>query len=125
MVGLRDRALIGVMLFSFARVGAVVRMKFEDYYLQGRRSWLRLQEKGGKHLQVPCHHLAEEYLDAYLRAAGTVEDRRGAAVSKLVEEDANAADRALNEKSALKGEMWQCPFKEEKRTTGRKTRLEE
>lgn len=31
LVGLRDRALIGVMVFSFARVGAVVGMKVEDY----------------------------------------------------------------------------------------------
>ena len=48
LVGLRDRALIGVMVYSFARVGAVIRMKVGDYYVQGRRGWLRLHEKGGK-----------------------------------------------------------------------------
>ena len=35
--GLRDRALLGVMVYSFARVGAVVAMRAEDYYQQGKR----------------------------------------------------------------------------------------
>ena len=45
--GLRDRALLAVMVYSFARVSAVVGMRVEDYYQQGKRWWLRLQEKGG------------------------------------------------------------------------------
>lgn len=53
------------MLYSFARVSAVVK----DYYPQGKRSWRRLHEKGGKLHEVPSHHKAEEYLDAYLAAA--------------------------------------------------------
>ena len=68
--GLRDRALLAVMVYSFARVSAVVGMRVEDYYQQGKRWWLRLQEKGGKHHAVPVHHKAEAYLDAYLAAAG-------------------------------------------------------
>lgn len=70
VVGLRDRALIGVMVYSFARVSAVVGMLVEDYYPEGKRCWLRLHEKGGKLHQVPAHHNAEAYLDAYIRAAG-------------------------------------------------------
>ena len=70
--GLRDRALIGVMVYSFARVGAVVGMNIEDYYLQGKRFWFRLYEKGGKRHDVPAHHRAEEYVDAYLAVAGIV-----------------------------------------------------
>jgi site-specific recombinase XerD len=66
--GLRDRALIGVMVFSFARVSAVVGMRVEDYYQLGKRSWLRLHEKGGKFHEVPAHHNAQAYLDAYLEA---------------------------------------------------------
>jgi integrase len=67
---LRDRALIGVMVFSFARVSAVVGMDVKDYSQQGKRWWLRLAEKGGKAHAVPVHHKAEEYLDAYLAALG-------------------------------------------------------
>ena len=75
IAGLRDRALIGVMLYSFARVGAVVGMNVEDYFVQGKRWWFRLHEKGGKHHDVPAHHAAEEYVDAYLAAAGIREQR--------------------------------------------------
>ena len=74
--GVRDRALLGTMVYSFARVGAVVGMNVEDYYRQGKRWWLRLHEKGGKFHEVPAHHNAEEYLDAYLDAAG-IGNRKG------------------------------------------------
>lgn len=70
IVGLRDRALVGVMVYSFARVSAVIGMRVEDYYQSGKRWWVRLHEKGGKRHEVPAHHNAEAYLDAYLEAAG-------------------------------------------------------
>lgn len=75
VVGLRDRALIGVMVFSFARVGAAVTMKTEDYYAQGKRWWFRLHEKGGKRHDVPAHHNAEAYMDAYLEVGPTSEKK--------------------------------------------------
>ncbi len=77
LIGLRDRALIAVMVFSFARIGAVLSMKVEDYYTEGRRAWFRLHEKGGKLHHVPAHHNAEDYVDAYLAAAGIAGDRKG------------------------------------------------
>ena len=46
--GLRDRALLAVMVYSFARVSAGVGMRVEDSYQQGTRWWLRLQEKGSR-----------------------------------------------------------------------------
>lgn len=67
-IGLRDRALIATMVYSFARVSAVVGMDVQDYWQNGKRWWLRLHEKGGKHHEVPAHHNAEAYLDAYLAA---------------------------------------------------------
>ncbi len=70
VVGLRDRALIGLMLYSFSRVSAVVGMRVADVMTRGRRTWVRLHEKGGKNHEVPVHHKAEEYLHAYLDAAG-------------------------------------------------------
>ena len=70
LVGLRDRALISVMTFAFARIGAVVAMRVEDYYPKGKRWWLRLHEKGGKRHEMPAHHNLEAYLDAYIEAAG-------------------------------------------------------
>jgi site-specific recombinase XerD len=75
VVGLRDRALIGTMVYSFARVSAVVNMKVRDYYPQGKRYWLRLHEKGGKFHEVPVHHAAEKYLDEYIEIAGIAEEK--------------------------------------------------
>src|SRR3954454_8606103 len=71
LVSLRDRALISVMTFAFARIGAVVTMRVEDYYPQGKRWWVRLHEKGGKRHEMPAHHTLEAYLDTYIEAAGT------------------------------------------------------
>jgi site-specific recombinase XerD len=76
IVGLRDRAIIGLMCYTFARVSAMVNMRVEDYYENGKRSWVRLHEKGGKRHEVPCHHNAEAYLDAYLDAAGIREEKK-------------------------------------------------
>ena len=70
LAGLRDRALFSVMLYSFARVSAVLGMRRQDYFRQGSRGWLRLHEKGGKRHDVPAHHRAAEALDAYLDACG-------------------------------------------------------
>ncbi len=75
--GLRDRALIGLMVFSFARVGAALAMKVEDVYVQNRRLWLRLHEKGGKRHEMPCHHSLEVYLDAYLDGCALRGDPKG------------------------------------------------
>ncbi|MBI1315017.1 tyrosine-type recombinase/integrase [bacterium] len=74
IVGLRDRALIGVMVYSFARVSATIGMNVEDCFQQGRRMWFRLHEKGGKRHDVPAHHNAEAYVDAWLTAAGIADD---------------------------------------------------
>src|SRR5271170_2061008 len=67
--GLRDRAIIAIMGYTFARVSAVLKLKRGDYSLQGKRARLRLQEKGGKEKLVWLHHEAEHYLDAYLEVA--------------------------------------------------------
>jgi integrase/recombinase XerC len=75
--GLRDRALIGLMVYSFARVNAAVTMAVEDCYILQRRMWVRLHEKGGKRHEMPCHHNLEEYLTAYIDAAGLRSDPKG------------------------------------------------
>jgi integrase len=76
LIGLRDRALIAVMVFSFARIGAALGMKVEDYYTEGRRVWFRLHEKGVKRHEVPAHHNAEDYVDAYLAVAGIAGEKK-------------------------------------------------
>ena len=75
LVGLRDRALIALLLYTFARVSAAAGMTVGDYYPQGRRFWVRLQEKGGKQHDMPAHHVLEQYMDEYLSAAGIGMDK--------------------------------------------------
>lgn len=77
VVGLRDRALIALMVFSFARVGAALAMDVRDYYQNGKRWYVRLHEKGGKDHEMPAHHTLEEYLDAYVEKAGIAKDHDG------------------------------------------------
>jgi site-specific recombinase XerD len=69
-IGLRDRALIALMTYTFARVGAVIKMQVEDVYEKNRRIWVCLHEKGGKRHDMPAHHSLEEYLHAYLDQTG-------------------------------------------------------
>jgi integrase len=75
--GLRDRALIALTVFSFARVGAALAMRIDDVYVQHRQLWMRLREKGGKRHEMPCNHTLEAYLHAYLDGTGIADDPTG------------------------------------------------
>ena len=99
LVGLRDRALLSVMVYSFARVSAVVGMRRRDYFLQGMRGWLRLHEKGGKRHDVPAHHRAEAAVDAYL-VAGGVEDAQ-APLFQSVDRSRRLSGRSLTRRVVL------------------------
>lgn len=68
--GLRDRAIIATMTYTFARITATVKMNVRDVFTKQRRLWVRLHEKGGKEHEMPCHHSLEEYLHEYIEAAG-------------------------------------------------------
>jgi site-specific recombinase XerD len=101
VVGLRDRAVIGVMTYTFARVGAVVALNVEDYFPQKKRWWLRLREKNGKVNEMPCHHKLEEYLDAYIKAAGIADDRKGPLFRAAIGKTGKLSDRPM-----LRGDVW-------------------
>jgi integrase/recombinase XerD len=75
VVGLRDRAVIAFLTYTFARVSAAVNVKVEDLYLRGRRWRVRLHEKNGAVVDVACHHNLEEYLFAYMDAAGLRQEK--------------------------------------------------
>lgn len=77
VMGLRDRALIALMAYTFARISAATAIKVEDYFVQGRRSWVRLYEKGGKQHEVPAHHNLDEYIETYIKVAGLEGDPKG------------------------------------------------
>ncbi len=99
--GLRDRALIALMVYTFARVGAAVSMRVEDYFVQGRRGWVRLHEKGGKEHEMPTHHNLDKYLEEYIAAAGIAQDRKGPLFRTSKGRGGELADRPL-----LQSDVW-------------------
>ncbi|MEM8579595.1 MAG: tyrosine-type recombinase/integrase [Pseudomonadota bacterium] len=99
-VGLRDRALIGMMVYSFARVGAALSLKVEDLYTQNRRLWVRLHEKGGKRHEVPCHHNLEAFLHDYLDGCGLWDDRKGWVFRTIDRDTKTLSDRPLPQANA-------------------------
>jgi integrase/recombinase XerD len=69
IVGLRDRALIAVLIYTAARVGAVCRLKLRDLQHDGTQWCLRFTEKGGKSREIPVRHDLEGFLLDYLALA--------------------------------------------------------
>ena len=101
IAGLRDRALIGVMVYSFARVSATLGMNVEDVYTKGRRMWFRLHEKGGKYHEVPAHHHAEQYIDEFLLASGLSEERKSP-LFRTLGPDKRLTERRMHRSDALR-----------------------
>ena len=99
--GLRDRALIGLMVYSFARIGAALAMRVEDVFVQNRRLWVRLHEKGGKQHEMPCHHNLEEYLTAYLDGCALREDQKGPLFRTIARGTKRLSDTPLPQANAF------------------------
>ena len=91
----RDRAIIAVMVYSFARVSAVVNLRMKDYQRHGAKAWLALDEKGGKHNRVPAHHQAIEYIEYYLQNSGVAQTRESPLFCSLTHRGTQLSDRAL------------------------------
>lgn len=102
LIGLRDRALIGLLLFTFARVGAALKMQVRDYYPVGKRWWARLHEKGGKDHEMPAHHTLVEWLDAYIEAAGIAGDAKGILFRSANRRTGRLTDRPLAQANVYK-----------------------
>ena len=99
---LRDRALIATLTYSFARIGAALKMRVEDLQPKGAGWIVRLHEKGGKEHAMPCHHSLAEALRAYVEAAGIGEDRKGV----LFRTSRGHAGVALSEQSMSQPDAW-------------------
>ena len=102
MIGLRDRAVIGTLLYTFARVGATVALRVEDYFPQGKRWWVRLHEKGGKYHEMPVHHCLEEYLDAYIAAAKIGEEKRTPLFRTAYRKTGKLTDRPMRQEDVFR-----------------------
>ena len=97
----RSGRSIGVLIGSFARISAERAMRVEDYFPQGKRWWLRLHEKGGKHHEMPVHHTLEAHLDAYVQAAGLAEDKKGPLFRAALAKNGGLSERPMIRRRAL------------------------
>jgi site-specific recombinase XerD len=101
VVGRRDRALIGVMLYGLVRVSAAVGMRVEDFEVRGSRRWLVLREKGGRTHEIPAHHALDEWMLDYIDAAGIAHDAQGPLFRSSVGRSGTLSDRPLAARNAL------------------------
>jgi integrase len=90
------------MTYAFARIGAVVAMRVEDYYPEGKRWWVRLHEKGGKRQEVPTHHKLEVFIDECLAAAGIREDGKGYLFRSAIGKTGTLTDKPMNRVDAYR-----------------------
>ena len=88
------------MVFSFSRIGAALAMRVEDVYVQNRRLWVRLREKGGKSHTMPCHHTLEACLHAYLEGTGIANDPRGPLFRTIARGTGQLSDTPLPQANA-------------------------
>ena len=70
VVGLRDRAIIGTLIYTAVRVGAAAKLRLRDLAHDGTQWTLRFAEKGGKSRSIPVRHDLERFLLEYIEAAG-------------------------------------------------------
>lgn len=102
LVGLRDRALIGLMLFTFARVSAATAMRVEDAYVEAGSIRVRLHEKGGKLHAVPCNSMLQGYLLAYLDGAGLRAEPKGVLFRAARGTTGQLSDRPMGQSDAYR-----------------------
>lgn len=68
----------------------------EDWYFQNRRWWVRLHEKGGKRHEMLAHHNLEEYMNAYVHAAG-IEKAKGTPLFRARGKTQQLTDRRMSQ----------------------------
>lgn len=102
LTDLRDRALIALMTYTFARITAALSMNVKDVFPKQHRLWVRLHEKGGKHHEMPCHHTLELYLREYIDTAGLGNDKTGPLFRSVNRLTKKLSDRRLHRSESLR-----------------------
>ena len=109
-VGLRDRAIIGILIYTAARVGAVSNLRRGDFYNLGDQYCLRFREKGGKSREIPVRHDLQQCIFEYL-SVGSIDESEKAMplfrttlrrTKKLTQNEMTAGDMARMVKRRLR-----------------------
>jgi site-specific recombinase XerD len=102
LIGLRDRALVATLLYTFSRVSAALAMRVEDYYPVGKQWWLRRREKGGKEYAMPANPTLQAYLDRYIEAAGMEQERKTSLFRSADGRTGRLTDRVMSRADAYR-----------------------
>ncbi len=100
VAGQRDRALISLMIYSFARIGAALALDVGDLFREQHRLNVRLTEKGGKIHRMPCHHTLDAHLVSYMTMAGLGEDPKAPLFQTMTRDRRALSGRRLNRTEA-------------------------
>ena len=98
--GQRDRALISLMIYSFARIGAALALDVGDLFREQHRLNVRLTEKGGKRHLMPCHHTLDAHLVSYMTVAGLGTDPKAPLFQTITRDRRGLSGRRLNRTEA-------------------------
>ena len=95
--GLRDRAVLGTLIYTGARVGAISRLRMQDLRDNGNHRSLQFAEKGGKAREIPVRHDLDEWIAAYLEGAGLGEAPQASPLFRAGQRRASPlTDRAMS-----------------------------
>lgn len=97
---LERRALIGLMIYTFARISAALNMDVKDVYPKQESLWVRLHEKGGKHHEMPCQHNLKLWLREYIEAAGLADETTSPLFRSVDRKTKQLSDRRLDRQRA-------------------------
>ena len=76
VVGLRDRAIVAILIYTAARAGATATLKCGSFYHAGDQWMLHFDEKGGKSREIPVRHDLKQMIFEYLDALGRPDVRK-------------------------------------------------
>ena len=98
--GQRDRALISLMIYSFARISAALALDVGHLFREQHRLNIRLSEKGGKRHFMPCHHSLDAHLVAYMTLAALGADPKAPLFQTMTRNRRQLTGRRLNRTEA-------------------------
>jgi integrase/recombinase XerD len=102
VVGLRDKAILSILIYTASRIGAVARLRIKDLYDTGDQYCLHFLDKGGKSREIPVRHDLQILLRSYLQSAGS---HLGATTEHPLFRSATRKAKALSDRPMSAGDI--------------------
>ena len=96
-MGLRDRAMLGTLITTGCRIGALCRLRVGDLRASEEGRLFRFREKNGKEREIPVRDDLDEWIQAYMQAAGIGEDPSGAPLWRSALRGGSLTGRRVNQ----------------------------